>query len=440
MTFFLLLYMRRAQATLLSEPRSMAVVALLFLVFLVIARLAIPTHPLMPYVFPLAAYGLTIAALFGAELAMVSSLLLALLVTYGQPDALGLTVYYVMSSLFGVLALGRARRISSFFGAGAVIALAGAVLILAYRLPDIDGIELATLSGIVVVNGLASASLVILLQFFLAQLLGLISPMQLMDLSRPDHPLLQILLHDAPGTYQHSLQVANLAEQVAERIGADPLLTRVGTLYHDVGKTRAPGFFIENQPPGLPNPHDSLDPQDSARIILEHVTDGLELARKYRLPRRILDFIAEHHGTMLTRYQYVKAVKAAGGDENAVDESVYRYPGPRPGSRETAILMLADGSEARVRAERPPDEEQLRKLIKSVVDARVASGQLDDTGLTLRDLAVIVDSFTTTLRGMYHPRLEYPQLDADEAPGLPTESLPDEAGSISVDIPADARS
>jgi membrane-associated HD superfamily phosphohydrolase len=164
--------------------------------------------------------------------------------------------------------------------------------------------------------------------------------------------------------------------------------------------------------PGSENPHDELDPASSARIIIQHVPDGLSLARQYHLPRRIRDCILEHHGNMTTRYQYVKAVEAAGGDESQVNPGIFRYPGPRPQSRETAILMLADGVEARVRAERPKDEDALRTLIRSVVDNRLNSGQLDDTQLTLHDLYLIVDSFTVTLRGIYHPRLEYPKLEA----------------------------
>jgi putative nucleotidyltransferase with HDIG domain len=245
--------------------------------------------------------------------------------------------------------------------------------------------------------------------------------LQLMELSRPDHPLLQQLLRNAPGTYQHSLQVANLAEQAAERIDADTLLTRVGALYHDVGKTLNPIFFIENQAAGSPNPHDSLDPYESSEIIIRHVTDGLELANKYRLPSRIQDFISEHHGSMITRYQYIKAVERAGGDEDAVDEEPFRYPGPRPRSRETAILMLADGSEARVRAGKPKDADELRFMIEGIVQARMTSGQLGNTDLTLRDLEEIVDSFTATLRGIYHPRIEYPKLAEKESAALPEE-------------------
>lgn len=426
---FLTIYFRREGVKLPREARSVALMVLLFLAFVFGARLTIPARTVIPYAFPLAAYGLTATALFGAELALVSSLPLAILVAYGLPNALDLTLYYVMGSFFGVLALGRARRMVSFFWAGIAIALSSTVIVMVYRLPQpaTDVIGLATLTGAAFFNGLASASITILFQFALAQFLGMTTPMQLVDLSRPDHPLLKLLLRDAPGTYQHSLQVANLAEQAAERIGGDPLLIRVGALYHDVGKSLNPVFFIENQMPGMINPHDILKPLESAEIIIRHVADGLELGQRYRLPPRILDFIREHHGTMVARYQYVRAVKAAGGDESRVDAEQFRYPGPRPQSRETAILMLADGSEARVRAERPVDEEELRKLVQELVSDRVTKGQLDDTNLTLQDLGVIVDSFTATLRGIYHPRIKYPKLDVVVAEAFEPSTTPRKA-------------
>ena len=265
----------------------------------------------------------------------------------------------------------------------------------------------------------------------MAQLLGITTPMQLMELTRPDHPLLQRILHDAPGTYQHSLQVANLAEQAAEQVGADPLLTRVGALYHDAGKAVNPFYFIENQVPGFHNPHDDLDPVSSAAIIIRHVAEGLKLAREYRLPHRLLDFIAQHHGTMTARYQYIKAVAAASGDESQCRPgSVPLSWADVPGSRETAILMLADGCEARVRAERPKDDDELRNVIKSVIDNRIASNQLDDTGLTLHDLAIILNSFTATLRGIYHPRIQYPTMEAATGREI---TVP--AGSVAVSRP-----
>jgi putative nucleotidyltransferase with HDIG domain len=260
-------------------------------------------------------------------------------------------------------------------------------------------------------NGFAAASLTIVLQLFLAQWLGLTTTIQLLELARPDHPLLQFILRNAPGTYQHSLLIANLSEQAAEAIGADALLTRVGSLYHDAGKARQPHYFIENQVPGSTNPHDALTPKESAKMILRHVPDGLQLAAKHRLPKRITDFIAEHHGTLITRYQYAKALEAAGGNEKKVNAAEFQYEGPRPQSRETALVMLADGSEARTRAERPKTREELRVLVKSVIDNRVAQGQLDDTGLTLQDLKTVLETYVSGLRGVYHPRLIYPELD-----------------------------
>jgi hypothetical protein len=282
-----------------------------------------------------------------------------------------------------------------------------------------------TLIGAAAFNGAASASLALLLQYLFAQQLGLVTPLQLLEVSRPDHPLLQFFLRSAPGTYQHSLQVSNLAEQAAEAIGADQLLVRVGALYHDCGKAMNPQFFIENQLPDAINTHDNMDPLDAARTVILHVTDGLALARKHRLPSRIQDFISEHHGTLATRYQYNRAVEAAGGDPSKVDLNLFRYPGPSPQSRETAILMLADGTEARARAERPVDEAGLRALIHRVVDHCQQDGQLDATRLTLRDLHLITESFTSTLRGTYHSRIQYPKYDS-LSKEAPTQPLPEE--------------
>jgi hypothetical protein len=437
--YFLVYLSRNPELT--QDLRGLTLIIILFIVFLVGGRFVVTSQSMIPYIFPLAAFSLVVASLFGTKTALVFTLPLCILYAYDTPNALELTLYNLLGSYCGVFALGAARRITSFFWAAAVIAFAEILVILAFRLPlpNVDLIIIAALVGIALVNGIASSSLTVLLQYILAQILGMTTALQLMEISRPDHPLLQFILRNAPGTYQHSLQVANLAEQGAEIIGADTLLTRVGAIYHDSGKALNPYFFIENQLPGNSNPHDSLDQVTSAQTIIRHVSDGLELARKHRLPHRIQDFIAEHHGTMKTRYQYAKAVKAAGGDESLVDESQFTYPGPRPKSRETAILMLADGSEARVRAERPADENQLRKVIKSVVENRLSSGQLDETNLTLRDLDELIDSFTTTLRGIYHPRLEYPDIKKEIPPKskeVPTVPIISRKSS---DLPANPR-
>jgi cyclic-di-AMP phosphodiesterase PgpH len=413
---FFVVYLRRKPILKAGEQdlRGLTLLVALFLSFLLLGRLTIPGHTVIPYIYPVMAYGLLVTSLFGADLALITVLPLSLFVVYGLPNALDLTIYYVVSSYFGILALGRGQRVTSFVRAGTAIAIVGAITAVIFRLmdPSADIIGMLTLAIAAVGNGVASASISIILQFLLAQLLGMTTALQLIDLSRPDHPLMQFILRNAPGTYQHSLQLANLVEQAAERIGADPLLSRVGALYHDAGKALNPYLFIENQVTGNPNPHNNLTPEASAAIIHQHITDGVELARKYRLPPRIQDFIKEHHGTMITSYQYHKAVEAA-GDENAIDIDQFRYPGPRPRSRETALMMLADGCEARMRAERPKDEEQLRDLIKDVIDKRLEMEQLNDTDLTLNNLEEIIKSFITTLRGVYHPRIEYPKAAND---------------------------
>lgn len=437
---FLFFYIRRKQS-LREDMRSLTLIALLFLTFLVTARVIIPGHVLLPYIFPLSAFGLTVSILFGTEVALLLALPLAILASYGLPNALQLILFYLFTSLLGILALGRARRLTAFFWAGAAVAFSGAVTAVAYYLGETnaDLLGLTSLAGAALLNGIASAGVTVALHYFLAQFLGLTTALQLVEISRPDHPLLQMVLRNAPGTYQHSLQVANLAEQAAEAIDADPLLTRVGALYHDIGKAINPIFFIENQLPGSTNPHDQLEPYTSSEIIIQHVYEGLDLARKYRLPRRIQDFIDEHHGTMITRYQYVKAVEAGGGNENQVEKERFRYPGSRPSSRETAIVMLADGCEARVRAERPKDQTELREIVKSVIQNRVTLGELDNTNLTLRDLDIIADSFTATLRGMYHPRIEYPKLDEKPVEGEEIDFSREDA-PLSSEIPTVTRS
>jgi hypothetical protein len=307
--------------------------------------------------------------------------------------------------------LGKAKRIGSFFFSGLTIGIAGIGVILSYRLPDAvtDWRGIAELSGAALINGIGAASLTLLLQYIFSQSLGITTSLQLLDISRPDHPLLQLMLRSAPGSYQHSLQVANLAEQAAEAIGADGLLVRVGSIYHDCGKSNNPHFFIENQIQNESNPHDDIDPYLSAQIILSHVTDGIKLARKYHLPERVIDFIKEHHGTMHTHYQYTRALQEAENPDD-VDKSLYTYPGPKPQSKETALLMLADGTEARTRAERPKDEDELRELIEVVFTFYSQNNQLDDTDLTLKDLQLVKDSFFNTLKGTYHPRVKYPEL------------------------------
>jgi len=408
---FIVLYLSKTQDPLRADQRGLLIIAISFIGFLYSARLIIPNRAVIPYFFPIPALGLTISSLYASGTGMIFSLILSIMAAYGSNFSLDLTLYYLLASLCGILILGKGRRIASFFWAGIAVAIAGSSVIIAYRLPGskTDLVGMATLIGAAFLNGMFSASITLLLQFIFAQILGVTTALQLLEISRPDHPLLQFILQNAPGTYQHSLMVANLAEQGAKAIGADALLVRVGALHHDAGKALNPSFFIENQVRGKLNPHNDIDPKDSSQTIIKHVTDGVKLAQKYRLPARIQDFMLEHHGTLITRYQYNQALKAVNNKAELVDIEDFRYPGPKPGSRETALLMLADGVEARARAEVPQGDEEIRALIRDSFDFIRRSGQLDDTQITYKELNQVAEAFVSTLKTTYHPRIKYPK-------------------------------
>ncbi len=392
--------------------KQLLVLSITFLFFLFFAKFLIPNRTILPYLFPVAGFSFVIGALFGFETSIVLSIVLSGFIAYGTSDFFSLAIYYILPSLAGTLILGQGRRISIFFAAGGLTGLFGAALVFSLRLLEgtTDWIGLITLALASFFNGMASASIGLLFQFAISQILGITTAIQLLELARPDHPLLQLILKNSPGSYQHSLQVSNLAEQAAKDIGADQLLTRVGAIYHDAGKATNPSFFIENQITGQINSHDDLDPYVSAATVIQHVSDGVELAKKHRIPQRIIDFMLEHHGTLMTRYFYVKAVEINDNQVENVNEAGFRYPGPIPQSKETALLMLADGCEARARAEKPQSKEELRSIVLKVIDFCLKEGQLEDTELTMKDLNIIQDSFTNTLLNTYHPRIKYPEI------------------------------
>jgi len=407
---FAMYYNRRRKVEVLGEIRTVVLVAVFFLIFLGIARFLVMDRTVIPWIYPMAAFGLTVAIVLQLETGMLLSLLLAILTVFGHPRALELALFYILPTFAGIFVIGRARRISSFLEAGAIVSLVGTAVVLVFRIGDTftDWLGLVSLIASAILNGLASGTLTILLEYIFSIVLDVPTALQLMDISRPDHPLMQHVLQTTPGSYQHSLQVSNLAEQAAEAIGADRLLVRVGALYHDVGKSEDPGFFIENQVRGSVDPHDDIPPEVAAATIIKHVTDGVALAKRYRLPSRIIDFIREHHGTLMTRYQYGKALsKTENPDE--VDPALFRYPGPAPRSKETAILMLADGTEARSRAEAARTDEEIMNVINAVINYCKDAGQFDNTDLTLKDLSTIRDSFFHTLQRSFHPRIQYPE-------------------------------
>lgn len=413
--FGLALFAYRVHPEQARDVRMAATMAALLVTFAMGLQVMIPGRTVLPYLFPAATLPMLLAVFYGPGMGVMTSLVTGAIAGYLAPRGLELGLYFTLSGILGGLMIGEAERLSSFFWGGLAAALGAVAVVVIFRFPDpaTDMVGKATLLGGALLSGLMSASLAFGLLLLIGNILGITTNLQLIELSRPDHPLLQFILRNAPGTYQHSLQVANLAEQAARAIGANALLTRVGALYHDAGKARRPQFFIENQIPGQ-NIHEQLDPTTSASMIVGHVEDGLELARKYRLPTRVRAFIPEHHGRLEASYQFQQAVEGAGGEEGKIDREDFTYPGPRPRSRETALLMLADGVEAKARAEMPDSEEEIGELVRWVIQDRLAADQLDRTDLTLKDLDTIRRSFVSTLRGMYHPRVRYPESDEEE--------------------------
>jgi hypothetical protein len=404
------IYLRRYNPKFFASPKLMIFMGGTLLVFLLIARIVVPGRTVLPFLFPSTTLAMLTAVALGPNAAVTLSVIFAALVSNISNGRIDVTAYVAAGGLVAALTLGRGERVNSFFVAGLISAIVNIGTILIFELSDstTDVIGILTLIGASFVNGLISAAATLAVFFVAGNIFEIYTPMQLIELARPNHPLLQFLLRQAPGTYQHSLQVANLAEQAAERIGADAALIRIGAMFHDVGKAIHPEYFVENQIDGQ-NPHDQLLPAVSAQVIIEHVPNGLKMAAKHRLPQVVRNCIAEHHGTNLTFYQYQRAVKAAAGDDRLVDKSTFHYPGPKPQSRETALLMLADGCEAKSRSDRPRNEEEIEKIVRYIIDRTLASNQLDECDLTMHDIKIIRESFVETLKSFFHSRLTYPE-------------------------------
>jgi cyclic-di-AMP phosphodiesterase PgpH len=432
LTLLLAAYTFRFARHVYRQPSLLWLAAILTVVFVGVARVLVPGHVVLPYALPLAALPIIIAGMIDTQIGVFIALVMSLFVGSLAGGSFELIVLPLAAGLVGVMTLGRHERINSLLWSGVYVALSNVAVILIFRLNgETDLLGLVTLVGAGLFSGVLAAGLALVAFFVLGNLTGITTSIQLFDLSRPTHPLLTELLRRAPGTYHHSLMLSNMGEQAAERIGANALLTRVGAYYHDIGKTVRPYFFVENTTHGLNNVHDKLDPQTSAQIIISHVKDGLDLAKKHRLPPVIRAFIAEHHATGTTKFFYHRAIEEAGGDASKVNEADFRYSGPNPQSRETAILMLADATEAIVRSLRPSSSEEIDQIVRKLIADKIASGELSECGLTLNDLEQIRLAFVGVLQGVFHPRIKYPeQIKKDgfaaagqtEAPGKKTPS------------------
>ncbi len=416
MVTLLHVYLARFEPQVVWDGHQSLLLVLLTTLFVLGAGLMVPAGGVLRYLAPAPALAMLLTATVGRHAGVATAVFLGAVTGVVANNSLEMAMYATTGGLIAALALDRVERIGELFRAGAFVAVTHLTVLALFHLIQ-DGTqttELMTSSFAGAVNGGLSSSLALGTLFLIGPLFDVVTTMRLIELSRPEHPLLQRILREAPATYHHSLMVANLTEQAAESIGANALLGRVGAYYHDIGKIARPYFFVENQADGL-NPHDRLDPETSAEVIVGHVSDGLELARRYHLPTRIRAFIPEHHGDSRVSFLYNKAVELA-GDAQVVDEKRFRYPGRRPQSKETALVMLADGCEAAVRAARPESREELAGVVNRVIDQRVEDGQLNESGLTLQDIETIREIFVSALKGTFHPRIEYPEPKGDQLP------------------------
>jgi len=364
------------------------------------------TNVISKFLIPVAFMPIVLTMVFEYELAFFVFIISSLIVIILTNFSLEVFVIYVFGGLIGTIFLRDVYERRNIMLGGILIGFINSLIILSLGLisgSELSQVFLNMLYGIV--GGLISSILAIGIMPIFEQIFDLVTPIKLMELSNPNQPLLKKVLFEAPGTYHHSILVGNLAEAAAESIGANSLLARVGAYYHDIGKIKRPYFFKENQIIN-DNPHDNLTPKLSAMIISAHVKDGIELANEYKLPSVIKQIIEEHHGTTLIKYFY--AVAKQNGED--VDDKIFRYPGPKPKSKESAIVMLADCVEAAVRSMGSVTLEDIENMVDKIIKDKIEDGQLDESNLTLKDILNIKKSFINVLQGIFHNRIEYPDI------------------------------
>jgi hypothetical protein len=405
------------------SPHSLG---LMFSVTVIVCGLASLIGKTYPQFVPLPALALILTIFFGNRLAIVVTLPVLMLIAVDRVLDMHHLVSYVLASMVAIFAYSKGRNaVLTTAISIAVAQVIGDLAASAFDQTIVSWPMLVRQLGLDFLGGIASSIVAIGSLPFLENIFGLITPFRIAELTDANQPLLKRLEENAPGTYQHSLAVANLAEAGAKAISADANLVRAGALYHDIGKMVRPKFFIENQL-GATNPHDSMTPEDSRARVLAHVTDGIALAEKYALPKAILDFIPMHQGTTLMAYFYHKACLRDGIEK--VDPNLYRYPGPRPNSRETAIVMLADVSEAVTHSMHDPTQEEVEQALEKVFQNRWDDGQFLDSTLTYDELVKVKGGFARVWRTLHHERLKYPATTTGKMPVPPT-PLPTNAGA-----------
>ena len=415
-----LAWLWRYRQELWHRARTLALLGLVLLVTALAYKLT-AGRSVVPFFVPGAGAGMLVAILLGAGPATVLSFFLAVIAGASNDLSLELATYVFVGSMTGILAVRRGDRVAVFLQAGIAIAIANVAVVSIFSLlgtRDITGVLQLFGASAAAAAGAAVATVGTFQA--VGNVFGILTVFQLLELANPSQALLRRLLLETPGTYHHALMVGNLAERAAEAIAADSLLARVASYYHDVGKLENPAGFIENQAGGE-NVHDHLSPEASAQLLKAHVSGGIDLAYRSKLPKPLIAFIPQHHGTARMSYFWAKAREEAAAPHgglgtsaglaaaDALDERRFRHNGPKPQSKEAAILMLADGVEASVRSLASHDEPTIRGMVSRIITERLEDGQFDECELTLRDIERVREAFVAQLLGMYHQRIAYPQ-------------------------------
>jgi putative nucleotidyltransferase with HDIG domain len=368
------------------------------------------TDRLRGEILPLLLFGMTMAIVYYQELALLTTGILALIIVLGLGQGLHEMLLLMGVATTAILSMGRIRSRSKLIYVGLFAGAVGVLLSIGLDLIDDQpfGWTLLMHSSIVGLWALTTGFVMTGLLPFIEHVFGVLTDLSLLELGDVSHPLLQELVRRAPSTYNHSITVGSIAEAAAECIGARGLLCRIGAYFHDIGKMLKPGYFIENQGPEDDNAHETLVPAMSTLVIVAHIKDGSDLARQHHLPQPIIDMIAQHHGTTLVEYFYDRAQQQSNPENGEVDENNFRYPGPRPQTKEAAVLMLADAVESASRSLVDPAPARIESLVREIAERRLDDGQFDESGLTLRELRTIERSLVFSLTSIYHGRIKYP--------------------------------
>ena len=403
-------YLMQFRPAILRDPRQLGTLGGLMLVLLVVAKLAIPLNPIAQYLVPMAAVPLLVAALMDTGLGIIVALAVGLLTGIIADNVLPLTLVGFLGGAIGSIYVHRLERLGQWVTAGILVAGAQFVTLVSLSLIErhqtLD--EILSIGGLALISGLLSALIAGGALTFLGEITQVITPIKLMELMTPNNPLLKRLMMSAPGTYNHSIVAANLAEAAAEAVGANPVLARVGCYFHDIGKIRRPHFFVENQA-DIGNIHENLSPTTSSDILNAHVTEGVELLKQYHFPTAIREIVQQHQGTTVKRFFYRQALEQ-GLD---VREDDFRHPGPRPRTKEAVIVMIADTVEASARTLKDRSTEGIRDHVHRMIQGFTRDGQLDECDLSFRDLRLVEEAMANMVVSIYHARIEYPAAVAE---------------------------